>query len=300
MERITEHSMDEVFLKELNDIVFINLNNEQFGAEELAKEIGVSRSQIYRKLHKINGKTISQFIREIRLEEALKLLQSETGTASEISYQVGFSSPTYFNKCFHDHYGYTLGQVKNRKEEISIKEESAKILLMHDAASNSTEEHDQLLNNDANTQLPPSSMPEASGQRLKFIQHILSYYIIAVFVVIIVGVLISYRGEKGPLDELEKSFAVMPFKSIAVLPFKTITKDSTSQYIADGVREAILNNLLIIKNMNVVSGNSLETYRNSNKKISEIAGELDIATIMTGSAQKFGNQIRISVQLING
>jgi len=89
-------------------------------------------------------------------------------------------------------------------------------------------------------------------------------------------------------------------KSIAILPFKTITKDSTSRYIAEGVREAILNNLFKIKELQVGSRTSAETYRNSPKRIPEIASELGVATILEGSAQKFGDQIRITVQLIDG
>jgi len=89
-------------------------------------------------------------------------------------------------------------------------------------------------------------------------------------------------------------------KSIAVLPFNTITKDSTSQYIAEGVKEAILNNLFKIKKLQVGSRTSAETYRNSPKRIPEIASELGVATILEGSAQKFGDKIRITVQLIDG
>jgi TolB-like protein/Tfp pilus assembly protein PilF len=120
----------------------------------------------------------------------------------------------------------------------------------------------------------------------------LPYYIIAGMVVVIVAILIWYFLPKQPIAEMEKS--------IAVLPFETITKDSTSQYIAAGVREAILNNLQKIEDLEVGSRTSSETYRNSNKRIPEIASELGVATILEGSAQKFGNQIRITVQLIDG
>ncbi len=106
--------MDQDFIQKLTDTVFENLNNEQFGAEELATQIGLSRSQIHRRLHQINGQSITQFIREIRLQEAHRLLENNVGTASEISYQVGFGSPTYFNKCFHEFYGYTPGEVKKK------------------------------------------------------------------------------------------------------------------------------------------------------------------------------------------
>jgi len=106
--------MDQDFIQKLTNTVFENLNNEQFGAEELASQIGLSRSQIHRRLHQINGKSITEFIREIRLKEAHRLLEKEAGTASEIAYMVGFGSPTYFNKCFHEYYGYTPGEVKQR------------------------------------------------------------------------------------------------------------------------------------------------------------------------------------------
>ena len=89
-------------------------------------------------------------------------------------------------------------------------------------------------------------------------------------------------------------------KSIAVIPFKTITKDSSSQYIAEGVREAILNNLFKIDELEVGSRTSAEIYRNSLKTVPEIARELGVANILEGSAQKFGDKIRITVQLIDG
>ena len=136
MERSQELSMDRAFLQKLNSAVFANLNNEQFGAEDLANEVGLSRSQIHRKLQKINGKSITQFIREIRLQEAHRLLEEEAGTASEISCKVGFSSPTYFNRCFSEYYGYPPGEVKNKKKEISTynkqtENEEAKIIPIH-------------------------------------------------------------------------------------------------------------------------------------------------------------------------
>ncbi len=112
MERSNELSIDEAFLQSLTKIVYENLNNDQFGAEELARQIGISRSQIHRKLQRILGKSVTQFVREIRLEEAKKLLIREIGTASEISFRVGFSSPAYFTKCFHEYFGYPPSEIK--------------------------------------------------------------------------------------------------------------------------------------------------------------------------------------------
>lgn len=114
-------SMDESFLKKLQEAVEANLRNEQFGVETLAKEIGLSRYQIHRKLHALTGQSVSQYIREYRLNRAMKLLKARVGTASEIAFDVGFASPAYFNKCFNEFYGYPPGEVKKMisGEEVS-------------------------------------------------------------------------------------------------------------------------------------------------------------------------------------
>ena len=75
-------SIDQVFLNRLTGIVLDNLANENFGVLELAKEAGISRSSVHRKLRSITHHSVSQFIREIRLQHAMELLQQNVGTAS--------------------------------------------------------------------------------------------------------------------------------------------------------------------------------------------------------------------------
>ncbi len=104
-------SMDEQFIKKLTQIIDNNLHNEEFGASELAGQLGISRVTLYRKVKSIIKKSVSEFIRETRLERALELLENKAGTVAEISYKVGFSNPVYFNKCFRDYYGVTPGDI---------------------------------------------------------------------------------------------------------------------------------------------------------------------------------------------
>lgn len=111
-------SRDEVFLNKLREAVLNKLHNEQFGVTELSEAVAISRFQLHRKLKVLQGKSVSQFIREVRLEEASKMLRADAATASEIAYRVGFSSPSYFNKCFSDFYGYSPGEVKKRNIEL--------------------------------------------------------------------------------------------------------------------------------------------------------------------------------------
>jgi len=104
-------SMDEAFVEKLCQNVEDNIGNEDFSVEELAGNIGLSRSQLHRKLEAISAKSASQFIREYRLERARELIEKKVGTMAEISFQVGFSSPGYFNKCFKEYFKTTPGEL---------------------------------------------------------------------------------------------------------------------------------------------------------------------------------------------
>jgi len=117
--------MAELFIDKIRKTILNHLRNEKFGVGELASEMGLSRSQVLRKVKAATGKSVNQLIREIRLKEAVKLLKQSDLTASEIAYQVGFSSPSYFNKCFLDHFGVTPGEYKKNREPEELVEISA-------------------------------------------------------------------------------------------------------------------------------------------------------------------------------
>ncbi len=114
----SELSMDQALIEKLTKILEVNLEREHFGVKEFTKEAGLSRSQLHRKLLSITGKSTSRFIRDYRLEKAMEMLQNNSATASEIAYRVGFNSPTYFNTCFHDYYGFPPGEVKFREPKV--------------------------------------------------------------------------------------------------------------------------------------------------------------------------------------
>ena len=113
-------SEKKVFLNRLTEITEANLANDQFGVRELAREFGMSRSYIHRRLKAFTNQSISHFICIIRLEKAMEMLRQNVASAAEVSYHVGFGSPAYFNHCFHEHYGFPPGEVKKRflEEEI--------------------------------------------------------------------------------------------------------------------------------------------------------------------------------------
>jgi signal transduction histidine kinase/DNA-binding response OmpR family regulator len=104
-------SVDEKFLRRMIDLMEIHIGDEKFGVEMLGVEIGMSRSQLHRKLKALIGQGPNQFIRSFRLNRAHDLLKVNAATAAEIAYSVGFSSPSYFTKCFHEQFGYTPTEI---------------------------------------------------------------------------------------------------------------------------------------------------------------------------------------------
>lgn len=108
---------DKDFLSQLTSVVEENLADENFGVSELAEAINMSRSNLLRKLKKSTGLSVSLFIRQVRLKRAVVLLQSSSKNVSEVSFAVGFSSTSYFIKCFREEYGFPPGEASKRKIE---------------------------------------------------------------------------------------------------------------------------------------------------------------------------------------
>jgi len=112
-------SIDNEFLKNIKQIVDDNLGNENYSVEELAKNIGLSRSMLYRRLKRLTGKSASEYIKERRLTLAKKMLEDNAGTVSEIACNTGFNSPSYFTKVFKKYYQITPGELRKDKKATS-------------------------------------------------------------------------------------------------------------------------------------------------------------------------------------
>lgn len=100
-------STETEFLKRLQSVLDEHITNSEFTSERFCKLMQMSRTQLHRKLKAITKMTTSEFIRSQRLKLAIDLLKTSDASISEIAYQVGFNTPSYFNKCFKDVYGCT-------------------------------------------------------------------------------------------------------------------------------------------------------------------------------------------------
>ena len=97
--------VDQRFLERVMDIITDNLSDEQFDVQQFSREIGMSGTQLRRKMNALTGQSPNHFIRSKRLKEAARLIREEQQTVSEAAYQSGFNSLSYFSKCFQEEFG---------------------------------------------------------------------------------------------------------------------------------------------------------------------------------------------------
>ena len=249
----------EAFLKKLTGLTKSNLTNEQFGVSTLAREMGMSRSSLHRKVKSLSGVTVSQFINRIRLEKSMELLKETSLTISDVAMQSGFNSVTYFTKCFKDQYGYP----------------PAKYIRNEPTGADSDKPRQEIV--------PPGMRTRRSPV----------VWILTSLVVLISAILLFhlFTPMAANLNVREKT--------IAVLPIRNDSPDKDNAYIINGFMEEILHKLSLIEDMKVVSRTSVEKYRDSDASIIEIGKELNVNYILEGSAQTIQGKTKIHLQLID-
>jgi TolB-like protein/AraC-like DNA-binding protein len=257
---------DNEFIDKLSKIIHDNLGDENFGVTEFINATGLNRNYLSRRIKSIKKITVNQFITEVRLEKAREFLIEGTCNATEVSYKVGFSSPSYFTRCFHEHFGYPPGDIKKGTATVSESKVSES-----DSANN------------------PVSKTGAKNlfntKNVKLIFAVASVLVIAGIIFIS-----TYFLQNPPLYKQ---------KSIAVLPFKNLSVNEENRYFADGVVEDILDRLAKINEFKVVSRTSVEQFRESTESAPEIGKKLGVNYLLEGSVQRYDGRVRITVQLID-
>ena len=268
-------STDQIFISKLTEIVLANLGNENFGVKELIRRSGMSRIGLSRKLHGIASKTINQFIREIRLQKALELLQNGSVTASEVAYKVGFSSPAYFNTCFHEYFGYPPGKVKRMDQDI-------------------TQESLQ------KPGMVQQNFHRPAKRTLKIILALISFVSVAAVALFIYPEIIK----PGWLDTL---FSSDDRISVAVMPFQIMTGDSTWNtkriwiqdeliaYLSNFTEELKVRHLEMINN--IIQSNNITDFASVTVPVARrVSEQLDADVFIYGNIKQAENIIRLNSQ----
>ncbi|MEM5565096.1 helix-turn-helix domain-containing protein [Psychroserpens sp. AS72] len=270
------------FIEQAKALILEHISNEQFGVSELADLMNMSRSNLLRKIKKQTQGSASQFIREVRLQKGMTLLEETELTVSEISYEVGFSNNSYFTKCFRDYYGYSPGEARKKiVEQTAFEQDEIEKELQKEVEKEKEED-----NQNTNTiEVPKKGL----------FQQYRVPILLGIVLVLVIAAFLFYPKETPNTDKQDASLK----KSIAVLPFKNMSSDSDNLYFVNGLMESTLNNLQKIEDIRVISRTSVEKYRSTDKSISEIAKDLKVNYLIEGSGQRVNDQVLLNIQLID-
>lgn len=103
--------IDAQFMDRILKVIEEHISEEEFTIENFGNEVGMSRSQMFRKIKALTGKSCSVYLRSVRLAKAKLMLQNHEANISEIAYSVGFSSPSYFAHCFKEEFGFAPSEL---------------------------------------------------------------------------------------------------------------------------------------------------------------------------------------------
>lgn len=261
---------DSEILRKLKEIVLTNLEDESFGVDELVSQSGIGVNILRHRLKMLTHKTIHQYIHEIRLNKAAELLRGNSLTVSEVAWKTGFGSPEYFIRCYHDYFGYSPG-FDMKRETQNLK----------------ADDKDKLGDLPLTRRKPD---PEDPKKRRTFL-------------LLLSMILLGILGIPGFFFLVVPNLTAQPEKqsiNIALLPFENETPDSNNVYFFNRLTDMISENLSSNGNFAVTPRRTVEYLLFNNFKTSrQIAKELKVDYLVDGRGQKNGNDVLLTVQLID-
>lgn len=106
--------IENEFYARFLEIVSAEMGNPDLNVDQLASRMGLGRSQFYRKIKALTNYTPVELLRNLRLKRSRDLLTTTQKTISEIAYEVGFSTPAYFTRCYKESFGETPSELRER------------------------------------------------------------------------------------------------------------------------------------------------------------------------------------------
>jgi TolB-like protein/AraC-like DNA-binding protein len=247
-------------LERFNGIIESNLNNPAFNIDDACRELGTSRSQLFRQIKAESNLSTSLYIRRRRLEKARVLLRTSDKKTSEIAYLVGIDSPQNFSKYFSQEFGVTPSAFRKEIPENETAEPVSRVTV---------------------------TAPTKSKRR---------YYSYAAAGIILLSAVSIYLFLTRTETPVKSEFGFVG-NSIAIMPFKNLGSSQTEFY-CDGIARQIHGSLSLNEELKVISTTSSVRYKTTTKSIPDIAKELDVNYILEGSVFQDKNKLRVSVGLV--
>ena len=234
---------EKEWIEKFNDLIEANLDNPNFATDDYCRELGLSRSQLFRIVKENAQLSISLYIRKRKLLKAKDLLDISDFKIAEVSYQIGLDSPQSFSKFFTREFGISPTEYrKNRTlSEISIPEPSEENMV-------EVEIKDIVTDN----------IPRKTS-----INRLYLFVGLALIIVVLLAFFVQQKGRDRKNTEGVTS-SVYKNNSIAILPFKNMGNPETDFFV-EGAVEQIYSSLALIEDLNVISKSSSFLFKDSKK-----------------------------------
>ncbi len=258
---------EETAFDKFNALIDHNLGNSAYAIKNFCEDLGVSRSQLFRLVKENAGTSPSLYIRQRRLQHGRELLEGAGYRIAEVSDRVGFSSPQNFTKYFRQEFGQSPTEFRKSQP-------------------NAAEDVDQD-DPDADDVSSPTGYPARVYSRYRPL-----IWAIGALLLSVGGYFVFFR------DASTGTPASGDFSnSVAILPFRS-QGDARVATLADGLTGQVHASLAGVENLKVISRTSSELFKNSRKKVPQIAAELDVAYILVGTVAKVAEKTRVNIELI--
>jgi TolB-like protein/AraC-like DNA-binding protein/Tfp pilus assembly protein PilF len=265
--------LENSFLDKINQLIDKNTENPAYSIDEICRDLGISRSQLFRHIKDKTGLSPSLYIRQKRIHKGKELLDNTHLKIVEIAYRVGIDSPQSFSKYFTDEFGVSPSEYRKPREK-----GQADLIAPPPISETLT-----------NTFPNVHQLPTFKINHWRFG--------LGAVLLIWVSIFVWEQVNESTLPSDKILYPVPTENSIAVLPFKNLGAAETL-FFSDGIMEQIHNSIALIDNLIVISKRSSMRYRDTKKTIPQIAKELNVNYILGGTVLQVGNKIRINAELI--
>ncbi len=264
------------------------MDQADYSIDQLCRELGVSRTRLFRVTKECTGLSIALYIRQRRLLYAHQLLMTTELRIAEIGDRVGISNPSNFSKYFTEHFGESPSTLRRRRAETRAEETPFPNLRSTEGAQPHADT--SIVKGIADKPLGQTTHLQNVRDRTQPSRWWVGMGLTGCIVIMMLGWLLANRAR-------QPASGMHPLPSIAILPFKNMGPADT-QPLVEGITDDVHTSLSLAGTIKVIARSSSDQYKDSRKTIWQIGDELQVTNLLKGSVLKNGDHLQIRLELI--
>jgi TolB-like protein/AraC-like DNA-binding protein len=314
---------EKKLIDKLNEFIEVNATDPTFSNDHICRELGISRSQLYRLLKEEFDLSTSLYVRKRKLLKAKELIENSELKIAEIAYQIGIDSPQNFTKYFSQEYGLSPTEYRKNLPKliadiplpIAEKEEETQVkgVITETKTERIIEEkitiEQKIKEEIIERRIEHFVVKDVQKNNIKYSKRRAYAFFLLSLALLSLSVFLIWQLKSKNTNDIAQMPMNLPTAayqtaalyedlSIAVLPFKNLGKPENSTFV-DGIMEQVHTSLSQLENLKIISKTSSNQFRNTTKTLPQIASELHVNYMMEGSVMQIERQLRITIQLIH-